>query len=63
MALSCVLRPQPGGRVVDDAKVGMDSSPVNRDKSARRVTNSGTMMKSSLTELDAVLVVARCGKS
>ena len=40
----------------------MDSSRDNRDKTERVVTKSGTMMKSSLSELDAVLIVARCGK-
>lgn len=40
----------------------MDSSRDNRDNSERAVTKIGTMIKNSLTELDAVLVVARCGK-
>lgn len=40
----------------------MDSPRDNRDNLARGVTKSGTMKKSSLIELDAVLVVARCGK-
>lgn len=40
----------------------MDGARDNRDNTERVVTKSGTMMKSSLIELDAVLVVARCGK-
>jgi len=40
----------------------MDNPRDNQDKSARGVTKSGIMIRSSLTELDAVLVVARCGK-
>lgn len=40
----------------------MDRPRDNRDKSAPVITKVGTIIKSSLTELDAVLVVARCGK-
>ncbi len=40
----------------------MDSARDNQDKSARVIAEIGTMVKSSLSELDAVLMVARCGK-
>lgn len=42
-------------------KLAMDSSADNRDNSARFITIIGTM-QSNLTELDAVLMVARRGK-
>lgn len=40
----------------------MDTAQDNRDKSTRVVTKIGTMTKSSLSELEAVLMVARLGK-
>lgn len=40
----------------------MDKSGDNRDNSQRVITRIGTMVQSSLTELDAVLMVARRGK-
>lgn len=40
----------------------MDIRSDNRDNPVHVVTKTGTMIKSSLTDLDAVLVVARSGK-
>jgi len=39
----------------------MDLSPDNRDKTALGVTKSGTIMRHSLIELEAVLAIVRCG--
>jgi DNA-binding transcriptional LysR family regulator len=39
----------------------MDISPDNRDKSARRIPEIGTMTRHSLIELEAVLAIVRCG--
>ncbi|WP_240621513.1 LysR family transcriptional regulator [Caulobacter zeae] len=44
------------------AKLGVDIHQYNRDKTERPITNIGTMAQHSLTELDAVLMVARRGK-
>lgn len=44
------------------AKVAMDILRDNQDNAERTITISGTMSQSSLSELDAVLMVARKGK-
>lgn len=43
-------------------KLGMDRSRDNQDNSGCFIAKAGTMVQSSLTELDAVLMVARRGK-
>lgn len=44
------------------AKIAVDSSRDNQDNSGRVITKIGIIVHSSLTELDAVLMVARRGK-
>ena len=44
------------------AKIAMDIWGDNQDNSERSITKIGTMLQSSLNELDAVLMVARRGK-
>jgi DNA-binding transcriptional LysR family regulator len=48
--------------VAAQAKVAMDSWRDNRDNPTRNITKIETMGQSSLADLDAVLMVARCGK-
>jgi DNA-binding transcriptional LysR family regulator len=43
-------------------QVAMDKARDNPDNAVRAITKIGTVMKSSLSELDAVLMVARWGK-